>query len=319
MKSVIIVILIGVTILAVAACGGSSNSEPTAAPAATAVPTETPLPSATRAPTSEPATMVSLGESVGACLAESIGADGAESALSNLVASTPEQEAALSKCLLAASLEDAQSAESSILACLTEELGEAVARVVESGLIPLTAEVTTILGNCVLSVSMATTAASASSATDPIVACLEESLSEDLARAVASGGIPITEVQETLLGNCVLSASLASSTTTTSLSGSVVACLEGSLGADSAAVVASGSQDLTNEQQAALGGCLLGSAVPESTTTSTTVTVGVMACLTKELGKDVAQVVASAVLPLSTSEEQILGNCVVMDALGLTP
>ena len=83
--------------------------------------------------------MVSPGESVAVCLAESIGADGAVAALSNLVASTPEQEAALSKCLLAASLEDAQSAESSILACLTEELGEAVARVVESGLIPLTA------------------------------------------------------------------------------------------------------------------------------------------------------------------------------------
>ena len=125
------------------------------------------------------------------CLGDSIGADGAEAALSNLVESTPEQEAALSKRLLAASLEDAQSGGSSIFACLTEELGKSVARVVESGLIPLTAEESNISGNCVLSVSMTTTAASASSTTDLIVACLEDSLDSDLARAVASGGIRI--------------------------------------------------------------------------------------------------------------------------------
>ncbi len=262
---------------------------------------------------------MSLGESVAVCLEESIGADGAEAALSNLVESTTEQEAALSKCLLAASLEDAQSGGSSIFAFVTKELGKSVARVVESGLIALTAEESNILGNCVLSVSMATTAASASSTADPIVACLEDSLESDLVRAVASGVILLTGEQETLLGNCVLSPSLGSSATTTSLSDSVVVCLEGSLGTYSAAVVASGSPDLTSDQQAALGACLLGSAVPESTTASTKVTAGVMACLTKELGEAVAHVVASAVLPSSTSEQQILGNCVVMDALGLTP
>ena len=83
--------------------------------------------------------------------------------------------------------------------------------------------------------------------------------------------------------------------------------------------MASGPPDLTSDQQAALGACLLGSAVPEFTIASTTVTAGVMACLTKELGEAAAQVVASAVFPLSTSEQQILGTCVVMDALGLTP
>lgn len=123
MESVIIVLLIGVTILAVAACGGSSNPEPTAAPTDTPPPTATPAPT----PTTEPATNVSLGESVAVCLEESIGADGAEAALSNLVESTTEQEAALSKCLLAASLEDAQSGGSSIFAFIAKELGKSVA------------------------------------------------------------------------------------------------------------------------------------------------------------------------------------------------
>jgi len=100
-------------------------------------------------------------------------------------------------------------------ACLTEELGKSVARVVEFGLIPLASEESNILGNCVLYVSMATTAASASSTTDPIVACLEDNLESDLAWAVASGGILLTGEQDTLLGNCVLSASLVSSATTT--------------------------------------------------------------------------------------------------------
>lgn len=104
MESVTIVLFIGVTILAVAACGGSSNPESTAAPTATAVPTDTPLPTATPAPTptTEPVTNVLLGESVAVCLEESICADGAEAALSNLVESTTEQKAALIKGLLLA-------------------------------------------------------------------------------------------------------------------------------------------------------------------------------------------------------------------------
>ena len=67
-----------------------------------------------------------------------------------------------------------------------------MAKVVEFGLIPLAREESNILGNCVLYVSMATTAASASSTTDPIVACLEDNLESDLIRAVASGGILLT-------------------------------------------------------------------------------------------------------------------------------
>ncbi|MBC8281509.1 MAG: hypothetical protein H8E48_12030 [Chloroflexi bacterium] len=316
MKSVINALIVGISILAVAACGGSSAPEPTVTPTATAAPTETPAPTALPSPVPTEATgSESLSDAVAVCLEDSLGADGAEAALSNLVTHTPEQEAALSRCLLEASLGDAQSDLTGVLACLTEELGEEVARVVESGLIPLTPEETEILGTCVLSVSMATT----SETTDPVIACLQEDMTADLARAVASGGIPLTSEQQSLLGSCVLSTSLGSSSSTTTLSAGVVACLESSLGTESAAVVASGTDDLTETQQAALGACLLGSTVSDATTSTDTVSAGVLACLTAELGEDLAQVVASGLIPLNSDEEQILGNCVVMDALGLTP
>lgn len=319
MKSVFILLVIGISILAVVACGGSSSSEPTNAPTETVTPTATPMPTETPTPTTAPTAAASLGASVASCLEASIGADGAEAALSNLVTPTPEQQSALNDCLLSASLGDGQStgtSENTVLACLTRQLGEAVAMVVQSGLIPPTAEEAAILGACVLSASATT----ATEDEDPVVACLEEDLGADLARAVASGGIPLTSEQESLLGNCVLSTSLSSSSASSAYSESIVACLESALGAESAAIAASGSGDLSSDQQVALGACLLGSSTSTTTTsTSSTVSAGVLACLTAELGADVAQVVASAVLPLSTSEEQILGNCVVMDALGLTP
>ena len=198
-----------------------------------------------------------------------------------------------------------------VLACLTEKLGESAAKVVQSGLIPLSDEQSAALGECVLSASTSVAAATV----DPIVACLQETLDADLARTVASGAIPLTADQQTLLGDCVLSTSLGGSAET--LSASVIACLQSALSEEDAQKVASGATDLTVEQEAALGGCLLGSAL--ETTTSDTVSAGVMACLTEELGADVAQVVAPAALPLSASEQEILGNCVLMDALGITP
>ena len=90
-----------------------------------------------------------------------------------------------------------------------------MSRVGESCLIPLASAESNILGNCVLSVSMATTAAGASYTTNPLVACLEDSLESDLARAVESGGTVLTGEQDPLLGNGVLSGSLVSSATTT--------------------------------------------------------------------------------------------------------
>ena len=100
------------------------------------------------------------------------------------------------------------------------------------------------------------------------------------------------------------------------LAAGVVACLESALGVESAQAVASGYATLTAGQEAALGGCLLG---PALDTSSGGVTSGVLACLTEELGAEVAQLVASAALPPSAEEEQILGNCVLKNALGLSP
>ena len=148
----------------------------------------------------------------------------------------------------------------------------------------------------------------------PIVACLEKELDADPARAVASGAVPLTAEQEALLGACVLSTSLGGSGT--ALSAGVAACLEEALGVESARVVASGSASLTDEQQSALGGCLLSSTLE---TDSGAVLSGVLACLVEALGAEVAQVVASAALPLSAEEEQILGNCVLKEVLGLPP
>lgn len=175
---------------------------------------------------------------------------------------------------------------------------------VAAGLVLLNDEESAILGECVFAASSLATGTTA----NPIVACLEQ----DLARVVASGAVPLTAEQEALVGNCVLSASLGSGST--SLPGGVVACLEDALGTESARVVAAGTATLTDEQQAALGSCRLGSALGPGTETAFT---GVIACLTEELGADVAEVVASAVLPLYAEEEQILGNCVLKDALGL--
>lgn len=199
-----------------------------------------------------------------------------------------------------------------VKACLTERLGSSVAQAAASGLIPLNAEQSAVLGECVLTAS---TSASVGT-TDPIIACLEKTLEANLARAVASGAIPLTGEQEALLGGCVLSTSLGGGSSST-LSATVITCLESALGVASAQTMASGTASLTDEQQAALGGCQLGSVL--STSSSSTVSAGVMACLTGELGAEVAQVVASAVLPLSASEEGILGNCVLLDALGVTP
>ena len=209
------------------------------------------------------------------------------------------------------SSEDVGSVDADVLVCLTERLGESVAKVVTSGLIPHTDEESAILGECVLSASTA----AFNGRVDPIVTCLEKDLGADLARAVVSGAIPLTVMQETLLGNCGLAISLGSGST--ALSVGMEDCLEAILGAESAQMVASSAGAQTEAQQAALGSCLFSSAL--GGTDSTAVSSGVLACLTEELGAEVAQVVASSVLPLNADEEQILGNCVLKDALGLAP
>ena len=103
-----------------------------------------------------------------------------------------------------------------------------------------------------------------------------------------------------------------------------MACLAERLGADIAAVVASGAIPLTDAAQAVLGDCLLSSPqeisqeISQETSTQTT-EPGITACLEEQLCADIAAVVASGAIPLSADEEQILGDCVLQAALGGSP
>ena len=310
--------------LALAACGGSSEEAPaaptstslppptvaTAAP--TALPAPPPRPTAIPVPTPTPA--VTLSESLVACLESRLGTDSAQATLSGLVALNPEQGSALDECALVASLESA-SGTSALVVCLQENLGAALAQVVVSGVIPLTESESAVLGECVLA---SATDGTSGGGVDEFQACLERELGAELARVVASGALPLTPEQEAIRGNCVLEDSAASAGT---LSADVVSCLELELGEESARVVADNSATLTAEQQAALGGCLLAStlggdsAETPAENAGDDLSPGVVVCLERELGKDLAQVVASGAVPLTDGEQAVLGSCLLEDAI----
>ncbi len=97
---------------------------------------------------------------------------------------------------------------------------------------------------------------------------------------------------------------------------SVTACLEERLGADIAAVVASGAIPLNEAEEEILGECLLGLSLE---TASETASEAVTACLAERLGPDVAAVVASGAIPLNEEEERLLGDCLLQEALGGSP
>ena len=97
--------------------------------------------------------------------------------------------------------------------------------------------------------------------------------------------------------------------------------MEQELGEDSARVVPNNSETLTATQQAALGGCLAGSALGGSATEDISENPGsdfssrVAACLERELGVDLANVVVSGVVPLNAGEQAVLGSCLLEDAI----
>jgi len=299
-------VLAAVLAILAAACGGPP--EPTPAPTPTPRPTATPRPPA---PTPQPTVVLTPAEQVAACLEGVIGPEGAEAALSKLITTTPEQKVALNQCLVASSFGVGQAADPGVLACLTELLGGTVARVAASGLLPLSNEESAILGNCVLTGS----ASALAGIVDPIVACLEERLDGDQARDIASGTVALTVEQENLLGNCVLSSGLAAGGG--SLPDGVLECVSAALGGLPAQDAVSNFVTINPEREAALGGCLLLSALNVSDEAN--LAAGIMACLVHELGFDAAQIVATAVTPLSPEEGQALGRCVLTEGLGLGP
>ena len=142
-------------------------------------------------------------------------------------------------------------------------------------------------------------------------ACLEERLGAEIAAVVASGAVPLDEAELEVLNECQVISALSPSQDTTK--DSFTACLELNLGADVAAVVASGAVPLTKEEEAVVGDCLIGASLE---TADETLEQTVTACLEERLGADLAAVVASGAIPLNDSEEEVLGECLLSSSLG---
>ena len=177
-----------------------------------------------------------------------------------------------------------------------------------SGAVPLNETEQAILNECQILSALEVPQVSAE---DSVTACLEERLGAAVAAVVASGAIPLTEEEEAVVGDCLLGASL--DTPAETLDQAVTACLTERLGADLAAVVASGAIPLNDAEEEVLGECLLSSSLD---TSSDTVSQTVTACLEEQLGADIAAVVASGVIPLTPEEESVMGDCLLQDALG---
>ena len=227
---------------------------------------------------------------------------------------TSEEEAVLLDCVVTSALAPPEGEPvSSLEACLADQLGADIAPLVASRAIPLTEVEAAALNNCLLTTALDT---SAETLDARVVACLEAQLGADIASVVASGAIPLTEAEEQVLGDCVVGSSLEASEEEGGLDAGVAACLEERLGADIAAVVASGAIPLTAEEEAILGECLLS---PSSDTATETVSEGVAACLEEQLGADIAAVVASGAIPLTAEEEAVMGDCLLQEAFGGSP
>ena len=152
---------------------------------------------------------------------------------------------------------------------MAERLGADIAPVGASGAVPLTEAEEAALGDCLVDASLSQAAeASGSQAAEEsgsqsldaaVSACLAERLGADIAAVVASGATPLTEAEEEVLGDCLLSSSLETSSQSTTQG--ITACLEEQLGADIAAVVASGAILLSADEERILGDCVLQAAL----------------------------------------------------------
>ncbi len=263
-----------------------------------------------------------LSPAASACLAERLSAEALQVVGSGARSLTPEEEGVLVDCLVTTALDTTASA-STFEGCLQEHLGEDLALLVASRSVPLNDVETQALNACLLVSALTETEQTVEERT---LACLAERLGEDIAPVVASGAIPLTEVEEAALGDCLVDSSIkaaeqsAEESGSQSLDAAVGACLADRLGADIAAVVASGVIPLTDAEQAVLGDCLLSSSLEVLQGDSAQTTEqGITACLEETLGADIAAVVASGAIPLSADEEQILGDCVLEAALGGAP
>ena len=309
----IIVVALGLMLLA--ACGGStpaatSTAEPVLAPTATATPTiaptDTPLPRPTDTPVADQAA-AGFADLV-TCLEERLGTEVAQALVAGERQETPAEKVVVEGCLLiTASGVSSQELSPAVRTCLEDGLGTGVVAVVGSGARSLTADEEKVLLDCLVSSALAPAEPEPMSSLD---ACLEERLGADLAALVASGTVPLDDDEQAALNECQLVSALSPSEE--SPEDGVNACLEQELGAEVAAVVASGLVPLTDEEAAVLGDCLVRAGLEESAQTpDQTVT----ACLAERLGADIAAVVASIIVPLNDEEQEVLGECLLSSSL----
>ena len=228
---------------------------------------------------------------------------------------TAEEDKVLLDCVVSSALAPAEPEPlSSLDACLEERLGADVAALVASGTVPLDEAEQEVLNECRI---VAALSPSEEPLQDGVTACLEQNLGAEVAAVVASGVVPLTEEEAAVLGDCLVRSGLDESAQT--LDQAVTACLTERLGADIAAVVASGIVPLNDAEQEVLGECLLSSSLETSETSSDAGSQSVTACLEERLGPEIAAVVASGAIPLTAEEAEVMGDCLLRDAFGGSP
>ena len=258
-----------------------------------------------------------LSPAVKACLEEELEAGVVAVVGSGARSFTAQEEQVLLDCLLSSALAPAEPEPlSSLDACLAERLGTDVAALVASGTVPLDEAEQAVLNECRV---VSALSPSQELLQDGVTACLEQKLGAEVAAVVASRLVPLTEEEEAVLGDCVVRAGLEESGQT--LTQTITACLAERLGADIAAVVASGLVPLNDAEQEVLGECLLSASLNSSSDTASqdTVSQAVTACLEQSLGPEIAAVVASGAIPLTAAEAEVLGDCLLQVALGGSP
>ena len=253
-----------------------------------------------------------LSPAVRTCLEDGLGTGVVAVVGSGARSLTADEEKVLLDCLVSSALAPAEPEPmSSLDACLEERLGADLAALVASGTVPLDDDEQAALNECQL---VSALSPSEESPEDGVNACLEQELGVEVAAVVASGLVPLTDEEAAVLGDCLVRAGLEESAQT--LDQTVTACLAERLGADIAAVVASGIVPLNDEEQEVLGECLLSSSL---NTSSDTASQSVIDCLEERLEPEIAAVVASGAIPLTAEEAEIMGDCLLREALGSSP
>ena len=206
---------------------------------------------------------------------------------------------------------------SALEACLAERLGAEIAALVASEAVPPDEAEQAALNECRLASALSP---AEEGPQDSLTACLEQSLGPEVAAVVASGAVPPTEEEAAVLGDCLLRTGVEEAPQTQNQS--VTACLAERLGEDIAAVVASGLVPLNDTEQEVLGECLLSSSLQTTSDTSSpsdTASQSITACVAERLGPEIAAVVVSGAIPLTEEEAEVMGDCLLLEALGGSP